>query len=311
MQDLIQFIFAGLTGGAIYALVALGFGVVHNTMGIVNFTQVDFVSLGGMILYSALVAGLPMAPALVVAVAGVTLVAILVEVVGIRPSRSENHLVLIFLTIGLSIILRGAMKIIWGKNRMAVPSLSGEAPVHSGGPPSCPRPCGSWPSPPWPSSAWCCFSGRPPWAWPCGGWPPTPRPPRWWASRSGGQGRELRPGRRPGGPGRVPGDPHHHVELRRGGAPGAQGLCRSHPGRLRFLPRGHPRGPHPGAPGKPGRGLSSAAPTKTSSPLSSSLLVLFIRPRGLLGGPHLVTPASGLVPPFRKGGNFLRNFIVV
>ena len=54
-HDLIQFIFAGLTGGAIYALVALGFGVVHNTMGIVNFTQVDFVSLGGMFLYSALV----------------------------------------------------------------------------------------------------------------------------------------------------------------------------------------------------------------------------------------------------------------
>jgi len=134
LHDLIQFIFAGLTGGAIYALVALGFGVVHNTMGIVNFTQVDFVSLGGMLLYSALLAaGLPMAPALLAAVVGVTLVAMLVEVVGIGPSRSDSHLVLIFLTIGLSIILRGAMTIIWGKDRMAVPSLSGEAPVHLAG----------------------------------------------------------------------------------------------------------------------------------------------------------------------------------
>jgi branched-chain amino acid transport system permease protein len=134
LHDLIQFIFAGLTGGAIYALVALGFGVVHNTMGIVNFTQVDFVSLGGMILYSALAgAGLPMAPALLTAVAGVTLVAVLVEELGVRPSRSQSHLVLIFLTIGLSIILRGAMALIWGKDRMAVPSLSGEAPVHLAG----------------------------------------------------------------------------------------------------------------------------------------------------------------------------------
>ena len=134
LHDLIQFIFAGLTGGAIYALVALGFGVVHNTMGIVNFTQVDFVSLGGMLLYSALLgAGLPMAPALLAAVAGVTLVAMLVEVAGIGPSRSDSHLVLIFLTIGLSIILRGAMTVIWGKDRMAVPSLSGEAPVHLAG----------------------------------------------------------------------------------------------------------------------------------------------------------------------------------
>jgi branched-chain amino acid transport system permease protein len=130
IQDLLQFIFAGLTGGAIYALVALGFGVVHNTMGIVNFTQVDFVSLGGMILFSALFAlGLPMPLALAAAVIGVTLIAMAVEEAGLRPSRSQSHLVLIFLTIGLSIILRGGMKIIWGKNRMAVPPLAGEEAV--------------------------------------------------------------------------------------------------------------------------------------------------------------------------------------
>ncbi|MDI6852914.1 MAG: branched-chain amino acid ABC transporter permease [Deltaproteobacteria bacterium] len=131
LHDLAQFVFAGLTAGAIYALVALGFGVVHNTMGIVNFTQVDFVSLGGMLLYSALfAAGLPMPLALLAAVIGVTLIGMTVEVVGVRPSRTDSHLVLIFLTIGLSIILRGIMKLIWGKNRMAVPPLTGELPVQ-------------------------------------------------------------------------------------------------------------------------------------------------------------------------------------
>jgi branched-chain amino acid transport system permease protein len=131
MGDFVQFVFAGLTGGAIYAIIALGFGVVHNTMGIVNFTQVDFVSLGGMLLYSSLHAGgLPMGAALVAAVLGVTLAAVLVELAGLRPSRTGSHLVLIFLTIGLSIMLRGIMKIVWGKNRLAVPPLSGEEPVH-------------------------------------------------------------------------------------------------------------------------------------------------------------------------------------
>jgi branched-chain amino acid transport system permease protein len=130
LQDLLQSVFGGLTSGAIYALVALGFGVVHNTMGIVNFTQVDFVTLGGMILYSAcFAAGLPVPVALVAAMAGVTLVGLVVEEVGVRPSRSASHLVLIFLTIGLSIIMRGIIKVIWGKNRMAVPPLTGEEPV--------------------------------------------------------------------------------------------------------------------------------------------------------------------------------------
>ena len=133
-QDLLQFVFAGITSGAIYALIALGFSVVHNTMGIVNFTQVDFVSLGGMFLFSGLFwSGLPMGIALVCAVAAVTAVGIIVERIGIRPSRSQNHLVLIFLTIGLSIILRGAMKLVWGKNRMAIPPLSGEEPLRIAG----------------------------------------------------------------------------------------------------------------------------------------------------------------------------------
>ncbi len=129
-QDLLQFIFAGLTSGAIYSLIGLGFCVVHNTMGIVNFVQVDFVTLGGMLLFSCLFSlGLPMAAALFSAIAGVAAIAILVERIGVRPSRSDNPLVLIFLTIGISIILRGIIKIVWGKNRMAVPSLSGDEPI--------------------------------------------------------------------------------------------------------------------------------------------------------------------------------------
>lgn len=129
-QDFLQFVFSGLTSGAIYAMVAIGFGVVHNTMGIVNFTQVDFVSLGGMLLFGALAsAKLPLAVALPAAVAGVILTGALVEFMGLRPSRSRNHLVLIFLTIGLSIVLRGAIKKIWGKTSLAVPPLAGETPL--------------------------------------------------------------------------------------------------------------------------------------------------------------------------------------
>jgi len=133
-QDLLQFLFAGLTSGAIYALIALGFCVVHNAMEIVNFTQVDFVTLGGMFLFSALAwNGLPMPAALLAAVAASTVTGMLVERIGLRPSQSQNHLVLIFLTVGLSIMLRGGMKLVWGKNRMAVPPLLEETPLRIGG----------------------------------------------------------------------------------------------------------------------------------------------------------------------------------
>ncbi len=130
LQDFVQFVFAGLTTGSVYALIAIGFGVVHNTMGIVNFTQVDFVSLGGMLLFGSLAAHVPMLPAVLIAVAGVGLAAALVEFLGLRPSRSRSPLVLIFLTIGLSIILRGIIHQIWGKNSLAVPPLAGETPLR-------------------------------------------------------------------------------------------------------------------------------------------------------------------------------------
>lgn len=123
-----------MTSGAIYALIALGFCVVHNTMEIVNFAQVDFVSMGGMFLFTGLFwAGLPMPISIPAAVAAMTLVGMAVERLAIRPSRSQNHLVLIFLTIGISIILRGLMKLVWGKSRMAVPPLMGETPLRVAG----------------------------------------------------------------------------------------------------------------------------------------------------------------------------------
>lgn len=130
-EDLLQYTFSGMTSGAIYALIALGFCVVNNTMGIVNFVQVDFVTLGGMLMFSCLFgAGLPMVPGLLLAVAGVAVVAMVVERFGLRPARSNNHLVLIFLTVGLSIILRGIIKLIWGKNRMALPPLTPDQPIN-------------------------------------------------------------------------------------------------------------------------------------------------------------------------------------
>ena len=130
-QDLLQYTFSGMTNGAIYALIALGFCVVNNTMGIVNFVQVDFVTLGGMLMFSCLFgAGLPMVPGLFLAVTGVAVVAMIVERLGLRPARSNNHLVLIFLTVGLSIILRGIIKLVWGKNRMALPPLTPDQPIN-------------------------------------------------------------------------------------------------------------------------------------------------------------------------------------
>ena len=46
MAELLQFISSGLTVGAIYALVALGFTLIYKSSDIINFAQGEFVMLG-------------------------------------------------------------------------------------------------------------------------------------------------------------------------------------------------------------------------------------------------------------------------
>ena len=47
--QLFQFFVSGLTTGSTYALIAIGFSIIHNASGIVNFAQGEFVMLGGYV----------------------------------------------------------------------------------------------------------------------------------------------------------------------------------------------------------------------------------------------------------------------
>ena len=60
MSELLQFLLSGVTVGAVYALVALGFTIIYNASDVVNFAQGEFVMLGGMITVMAYTAGAPL-----------------------------------------------------------------------------------------------------------------------------------------------------------------------------------------------------------------------------------------------------------
>ena len=130
-QQIAQYVITGLTIGAIYAIVAMGFNIIHNATGIVNFAQCEFISLGGMFMYSlVIVLKVPMLISFFISMAGVTLIGALMERGPIRHARSKEIIVLIFLTIGLSGTLRGTAQQIWGTDNVGVPAFSGEDPIH-------------------------------------------------------------------------------------------------------------------------------------------------------------------------------------
>ncbi|MBU1208819.1 MAG: branched-chain amino acid ABC transporter permease [Proteobacteria bacterium] len=132
--QLFQFILSGLTTGSTYALIAIGFSLIHNATGIVNFAQGEFVMLGGMFMitfYSFL--KLPMLAAFILTVFSVAAVGLLLEIGPIRRAKSKEILILVMITVGASIAIKGLSMVLWGKNPMTLPPFSGEAPLVLGG----------------------------------------------------------------------------------------------------------------------------------------------------------------------------------
>lgn len=124
MELLLQYIVAGVTYGTIYAIVAIGFNIIYNTTGIINFAQGEFVMLGGMTAFT-LKEFLPLPVAIVSAVIITMIIGALIEIVFIRWLHKPSVLRMIIITIGLSILIRETALHIWGEGVTALPYFTG------------------------------------------------------------------------------------------------------------------------------------------------------------------------------------------
>ncbi|MBC7917808.1 MAG: branched-chain amino acid ABC transporter permease [Rhodoferax sp.] len=131
--QLTQFLLTGLTIGAIYALVALGFAIIYNASHVINFAQGEFVMIGGMASVSLILMGLPLLVAIPIAVLAAAAVGMALERFAIEPARGASPVTLIIITIGASILLRGVATLVWDKKLHTVPAFSGETPIQIGG----------------------------------------------------------------------------------------------------------------------------------------------------------------------------------
>lgn len=130
-DQLTQYLFSGLATGAIYALIGLGFAIIYNATGIINFAQGEFVMLGGMFTLSLLGgAGLPLGLAVPGAIILTTVVGMVFERLAIRPLKSATPLSLVIITIGGSILIRGIAMLGWDKDTHSLPGFSGDEPIE-------------------------------------------------------------------------------------------------------------------------------------------------------------------------------------
>jgi len=127
--QLVQYLLTGVTIGAIYALVALGFALIYNASHVINFAQGEFVMIGGMTTVSLANTGLPLPLAIALAVAAATLVGLALEKFAVEPARGASVVTLIIITIGASIFLRGVAQMVWDKKLHALRAFTGDEPI--------------------------------------------------------------------------------------------------------------------------------------------------------------------------------------
>lgn len=126
----LQWILSGLVVGSIYSLIAMGFSVIYSSTRVINFAQGEFSMLGGMLMYTfATKAHVSIWLSFVLSVLVVALIGAAFEQTAIYKLRGSSVITVIIVTIGFSIFLKAIAKWIWGTDPVKIAPFTGEKAI--------------------------------------------------------------------------------------------------------------------------------------------------------------------------------------
>jgi len=130
VSEFLQQLVNGVTGGCVYALIALGYTMVYGILRLINFAHGDVYMLGAFFgYYIARWIGVdrpgPLLPVavLVVAMAGCGLVGFLIERLAYKPVRKSSRLAALITAIGVSLLLENAGVLVFGADPKFFPQI--------------------------------------------------------------------------------------------------------------------------------------------------------------------------------------------
>jgi branched-chain amino acid transport system permease protein len=130
----LQFLFSGLTVGAVYALVGMGFNIIYNATSIINLAQGEFVVIGGLMMCFFLESlKLPFLASIALTILTAGIIGLLMERLTIKPLKTTDLLLMIMITIAVSIVLRGILAFGFGKDPYGYPAFTEGEPLNIGG----------------------------------------------------------------------------------------------------------------------------------------------------------------------------------
>ena len=131
-MQFVQQLINGLTIGAFYALVALGYTMVYGVLKLINFAHGDmfmwgaYLGLTGLNVAVALLSGgspLMLIPGIILVMATMALIGVLVERVAYRPLRSAGRLAPVISALGVAFILQSLARNVYGASWKTYPNV--------------------------------------------------------------------------------------------------------------------------------------------------------------------------------------------
>ena len=128
MIELFQQIINGLSLGAIYALIALGYTMVYGVLRFINFAHSEVFMVGAFSGYylARIFPHQTIATGLVILAASMAICAVLgvlIEKLAYRPLRNRSTLTVLITAIGVSLLLQNLGQVVFGPNPKAYPAL--------------------------------------------------------------------------------------------------------------------------------------------------------------------------------------------
>ena len=135
MTLLLTLVIAGLSVGGLYALFALGLVLIYRTQGIVNFAHGELLMVGAFIGYTAFeLLKLPYVVSFILAIVLGGFLGALIERVAFRRIAEQSHTTLAMVAVGMSVLLKGAVRVPFGSDVYTFPPAFGTAGAIKIGP---------------------------------------------------------------------------------------------------------------------------------------------------------------------------------
>jgi len=128
--DFLNYFVSGALTGLLYALIAMGFVVIYRASKVFNFAQGELVLFGGyMVWWTIIGLGLPLWAALPLAFMGAAVFGLLIERIFFTRLVGESVFSMVMVTIGLLILIRGVVLILFGPQVRAFPVIFPLQPI--------------------------------------------------------------------------------------------------------------------------------------------------------------------------------------